>query len=103
LSPLCGTGLSQLNGAQPRPLERVDAFLGEPALSVRACRDGYGSHSHAHAHALVGIHGSLQREVKSHPAFVDPLCGLFIPASAWHAHTANAPAQVAVVNCDAAP
>jgi len=71
-------------------------------LSVRAYRGEYGAHSHAHAQVLMGIRGNLQLEVDGHPAFVDPSCGLVIPAGARHGYLAEAPVQVVVVDCDAA-
>jgi len=80
----------------------MDRPLAEPMLSVRAYRGEYGAHSHAHAQVLMGIRGSLQLEVDGHPAFVDPSCGLVIPAGARHGYVAEAPVQVVVVDCDAA-
>jgi len=71
----------------------TDKPLAEPMLSLRAYRGEYGAHSHAHAQVLVGVRGSLQLEVEGHPAFVDPSCGLVIPAGARHGYLADAPAQ----------
>jgi AraC-like DNA-binding protein len=48
----------------------------------------------------MGMRGSLQLEVDGHPAFVDPSCGLVIPAGARHGYRADSPAQVLVVDCD---
>lgn len=83
-------------------MELIDTTSAEPVLSVRAYRGEYESHSHAHAQVLVGVHGSLQLEVEGHPAFVDPSCGLVIPAGARHGYLAHAPVQVLVVDCDTA-
>jgi len=78
----------------------IDTSLSEPLLSVRAYRGEYESHSHAHAQVLVGVRGSLELEVEGHAAFVDPSCGLVVPAGTRHAYLADAPAQVLVVDCD---
>lgn len=83
-------------------MERIDTGSVEPVLSVRAYRGEYASHSHGHAQVLVGVRGSLQLEVDGHAAFVDPSCGLVIPAGARHGYLADTPAQVVVVDCDAA-
>jgi len=83
-------------------MAHIEQPLAEPTLSVRAYRGEYAAHSHAHAQVLLGLRGSLQLEVSGHPAFVDPSCGLVIPAGARHGYLADAPAQVVVVDCDAA-
>ena len=81
---------------------RLDSSIAEPVLTVRAYRGAYESHYHEHAQVLVGLRGSLQLEVNGHAAFVDPTCGLVIPAGASHGYLADSPAEVLVVDCDAA-
>jgi AraC-like DNA-binding protein len=76
--------------------------LSGTALSVRAYRGAYESHSHSHAQVLMGMRGSLELEVDGHPAFVDPSCGLVIPAGTRHGYNADSPAQVLVADCDPA-
>ncbi|WP_425259574.1 helix-turn-helix domain-containing protein [Rubrivivax sp. RP6-9] len=73
----------------------------DPAVSVRGYLGAYEPHSHAHAQVLLGIGGSLQLEVDGHPAFVDPSCGLVVPAGSRHGYLADSPAKVLVVDCDA--
>lgn len=80
----------------------VRPTLADPTLSVRTYRGAYGAHSHAHAQVLVGMRGRLQLEVDGRPAFVDPSCGLVIPAGACHEYLAELPAQLLVIDCDAA-
>jgi AraC-like DNA-binding protein len=70
------------------------------ALSVRAYRGTYELHTHSHAQVLMGMRGCLELEVDGHPAFVDPSCGLVIPAGTRHGYTADSPAQVLVADCD---
>jgi AraC-like DNA-binding protein len=50
----------------------------------------------------MGMRGSLELEVDGHPAFVDPSCGLVIPAGTRHGYNADSPAQVLVADCDPA-
>jgi len=71
-------------------------------LSVRTYRGCYEAHSHAHAQVLVGVQGSLQLEVDGRCAFVDPSCGLVIPAGSGHGYLAESPVRVLVLDCDAA-
>ena len=72
------------------------------AISVRAYRGEYVTHHHAHAQVLVGFRGSLQLEVEGRAAFVDPSCGLVIPAGAGHGYLAASPVEVMVLDCVAA-
>lgn len=74
----------------------------DPAMSVRGYLGAYEPHSHAHAQVLLGIQGSLQLEVDGRPAFVDPSCGLVVPAGSPHAYLADSPAKVLVLDCDEA-
>ena len=83
-------------------MDAIESSLTDSAISVRAYRGGYGSHSHGHAQILVGVRGSLQLEVDGRPAFVDPSCGLVIPAGASHGYLAETPVQLLVLDCDAA-
>lgn len=71
-------------------------------LCMRTYRGAYEAHSHEHAQVLVGVRGSLQLEVDGRPAFVDPSCGLVIPAGSGHEYLAESPVQVLVVDCEAA-
>lgn len=73
----------------------------DPAMSVRGYLGAYEPHSHSHAQVLLGIQGSLQLEVDGRPAFVDPSCGLVVPAGSRHGYLADSPAKVLVVDCDA--
>jgi AraC-like DNA-binding protein len=50
----------------------------------------------------MGLHGNLQLEVDGHCAFVDPSCGLVIPAGSRHGYLAPSRAQVLVLDCDPA-
>jgi AraC-like DNA-binding protein len=74
-----------------------------PAMSVRTYRGVYESHSHSHAQVLMGLQGGLQLEIDGHSAFVDPSCGVVIPAGSHHGYLAESRAQVLVIDCDAAP
>lgn len=76
--------------------------LPDSALSVRAYRGTYDTHCHSHAQVLMGMRGSLQLEVDGYRAFVDPSCGLVIPAGTRHGYLADSPAQVLVVDCNPA-
>ena len=81
-------------------MDQAPAPLSDATMSVRAYRGAYDSHSHSHAQVLLGMRGSLQLEVEGHLAFVDPSCGLVIPAGTRHGYLADSPAQVLVVDCD---
>ncbi len=83
-------------------MDPMNSSHADTAISVRAYRGEYGTHRHAHAQVLVGFRGSLQLEVEGRPAFVDPSCGLVIPAGAGHGYLAETPAEVMVLDCDAA-
>lgn len=83
-------------------MSRHEASFAEPLLTLRAYRGEYESHCHDHAQVLLGLHGSLQLEVNGRSAFVDPSCGLVIPAGARHAYLAERPAQVLVLDCHVA-
>jgi AraC-like DNA-binding protein len=83
-------------------MDPMNSSLTDAAISVRAYRGEYGTYCHAHAQVLVGFRGSLQLEVEGRPAFVDPSCGLVIPAGAGHGYMAQTPAEVMVLDCDAA-
>jgi AraC-like DNA-binding protein len=83
-------------------MDPMNSPLTDTAISVRAYRGEYGTHHHAHAQVLVGFRGSLQLEVEGRPAFVDPSCGLVIPAGAGHGYLVETPAEVMVLDCDAA-
>lgn len=81
-------------------MELSDSPSAGPQLSVRAYRGEYGSHSHAHSQVLVGLRGTLQLEVEGRPAFVDPSCGLVIPAGSSHGYLAETSAEMLVVDCE---
>ena len=74
---------------------KLDASL------VRHYRGDYANHLHDHAQVLVGLVGSLQLEVNGHAAFVDPSCGLVLPAGCRHAYRAEGAASVLVLDCPA--
>lgn len=83
-------------------MDSAPSSLVSPALSVRTYRGAYDAHSHEHAQVLVGLQGSLQLEVDGRPAFVDPSCGLVIPAGSGHEYLAESAVRVLVVDCAAA-
>lgn len=70
------------------------------AVLVRRYCGEYGAHAHGHAQVLVGLEGNLQLEVDGRGAFVDPSCGLVVPAGAAHGYLAPHPATVLVLDCD---
>lgn len=76
------------------------ALAADSRLSVRVYRGNYASHCHAHAQVLLGLRGSLQLEVDGRPAFVDPSCGLVIPAGCSHGYRAETAAQMLVLDCE---
>lgn len=86
----------------PATMDSAPSSFVAPALSVRHYRGAYDAHRHEHAQVLLGLQGNLQLEVDGRPAFVDPSCGLVIPAGSGHEYLAESAVRVLVVDCAAA-
>jgi AraC-like DNA-binding protein len=79
----------------------TSAVLARPDVSLRRYAGDYAAHAHGHAQILIGRAGRLDMELDGHAAFVDPSCGLVIPAGVAHAFAAERGASVLVLDAPA--
>jgi AraC-like DNA-binding protein len=70
-----------------------------PSGSLRRYEGEYGAHVHDHAQVLVGVRGHLQVELAGRATFVDPSCGLVVPAGVAHGFLADSSVSMLVVDC----
>lgn len=81
-----------------RPSSLPNSIL--PSLVRHYSREG-GRHAHEHAQVLFGLEGRLEMDVEGRRTWVDPSCGLVVPAGTQHSYRATTRARVLVLDTPA--